>query len=155
MNTEQIMKLALKLSGFRTIPADSEVHVKGRGIRKVLVAIDVGIAELLLTRELDCDAVIAHHPAGGKARIEGCRVFQRHIEQMVDAGVPKNVAIEAIEKKFQALELQHHSDNYDQTVSAAKKMNIPLLSIHSPCDEIGRKIIVSTIKTLHHSATIS
>lgn len=148
------MKLALKLSGFRTIPADSEVHVKGREIRTVLVAIDVGISELLLARELGCDAVIAHHPVGGKARIDGYRVFQRHIEQMVEAGVPKNVAIEAVEKKFQALEVQHHSDNYDQTVSAAKIMKIPLLSIHSPCDEIGRKTIVSTIKTLNHNATV-
>ncbi len=70
------MKLALKLSGFRTILADSEVHVKGRRIRTALLAIDVGISELLLARELNCDAVIAHHPAGGKARIESYREME-------------------------------------------------------------------------------
>jgi putative NIF3 family GTP cyclohydrolase 1 type 2 len=42
--------------------------VKGRNIKKVLIAIDVGTAELMLARHLGCDAVIAHHPVGGRLR---------------------------------------------------------------------------------------
>ena len=76
------MRTALKLAHFSSVPADSEIHVKGRKLRKVLVAIDVGVGELLLARNLDCDGVIAHHPAGGKAQLEGYKVFLRHIEQM-------------------------------------------------------------------------
>jgi hypothetical protein len=137
MDTQQIMRTSLKLAGFKSIPADSEIHAKGRRIRKVLVAIDVGVAELLLARNLGCDAVIAHHPAGGKARINGYKVFLRHIDQLKEAGVPEDIAQKAVRPKLRVLELQHHPDNYDQTPSAAKKLRMPLVSIHSPCDEIG------------------
>jgi putative NIF3 family GTP cyclohydrolase 1 type 2 len=154
LDTEQIMKMAVKLSGFKSVPADSEIHVKGRNIRKVLVAIDVGVAELLLAKELGCDAVIAHHPAGGHARLYGYKVFERHIDQMVEAGVPRNVAIKAVKSKLDSLELTHHSDNYDQVPVAAKKLNMPLLSIHSPCDEMGRQVLMKTVKDFDKNGSI-
>jgi len=154
MDTQQIMRTSLKLAGFKSIPADSEVHVKGRRIRKVLVAIDVGVAELLLARNLECDAVIAHHPAGGRARIDGYKVFLRHIDQLKAAGVPEQIARQAVQPKLRVLELQHHPDNYDQTPSAAKKLRLPLVSIHSPCDEIGRKMIQNALKGLDENSTV-
>src|SRR5438876_11456145 len=154
MDAQQIMRTSLKLANFKSVPADSEVHVKGRRIRKVLVAIDVGVAELLLARNLGCDAVIAHHPAGGKARIDGYKVFLRHIDQLKEAGVPEDIARKAVQPKLRVLELQHHPDNYDQTPSAAKRLRMPLLSIHSPCDEIGRRIILKQIKTLTEQSSV-
>jgi putative NIF3 family GTP cyclohydrolase 1 type 2 len=154
MDTQQIMRTSLKLAGFKTIPADSEIHVKGRKIRKALVAIDVGVAEILLARELGCDAVIAHHPAGGSARLNGWKVFLRHIDQLKEAGVPDDVARETIKPKLRVLELQHHPDNYDQVPTAAKKLKMPLVSIHSPCDEIGRKMIQNVVKGLDKNSTV-
>ncbi len=154
MDTQQIMKTALRLAHFKTIPADSEIHVRGRRIRRVLVSIDVSVSELLLGRELNCDAVIAHHPAGGTAELEGYKVFLRHIDQMREAGVPVDVAKEAVKNKFRMLEVQHHPDNYDQTPSAAKRLGMPLLSIHSPCDEMGRRMILQSIKGLSNNATV-
>lgn len=154
MDTGQIMKTALKLSGFNKIPADSEIHVKGRRIRRVFCAIDVGIAELLLARQLECDAVISHHPAGGRARLNGYRVFARHVEQLVDGGVPGHVAEEVIRGKMQSLELAHHSDNYDQVPSAAKKIGMPLVTIHSPCDEMGRQILVRKTRGLNANTSV-
>src|SRR5438309_9655970 len=148
------MRTSLKLANFKSVPADSEVHVKGRRIRKVLVAIDVGIAELLLARNLGCNAVIAHHPAGGKARIDGYKVFLRHIDQLKEAGVPEDTARKAVQPKLRVLELQHHPDNYDQTPSAARKLRMPLVSIHSPCDEIGRKVIQHALKGLDENSTV-
>src|SRR5713101_9967113 len=154
MDTQQIMRTSLRLAGFKSVPADSEIHVKGRRIRKVLVAIDVGVAELLLARDLGCDAVIAHHPAGGRARFEGYKVFLRHIEQLKEAGVPEEVARDAVRPKLRVLELQHHPDNYDQTPSAAKKLRMPLVSIHSPCDEIGRKVIQNALKGVNENSAV-
>ncbi len=154
MDTEQIMRTALKQAGFESTPADSEIHVKGRKIRKVLVAIDVGVGELLLARSLGCDAVIAHHPAGGRARLEGYKVFQRHVEQLTEAGVPHEKAEEAVKPKYRQLEIQHHPDNYDQTPSAAKRLRMPLLSIHSPCDEVGRQIMLRTLKGFDGKGTV-
>src|SRR5467141_978388 len=154
MDTQQIMRTSLKLASFKSIPADSEIHAKGRRLRKVLVAIDVGVAELLLARDLGCDAVIAHHPAGGRARLDGYKVFLRHIDQLKAAGVPEEIARQAVQPKLRVLELQHHPDNYDQTPSAAKKLRLPLVSIHSPCDEIGRKMIQNALKGLGADSTV-
>jgi putative NIF3 family GTP cyclohydrolase 1 type 2 len=154
MDTQQIMRTTLKLSGLRSVPADSEIHVKGRKLRKILVSIDVGVGELLLARNLGCDAVIAHHPAGGKAKLEGYKVFLRHIDQLKEAGVPDDIAREAVKPKLRVLELQHHPDNYDQVPNAAKKLRMPLLSIHSPCDEIGRQMIQQALKGVDTNSTV-
>lgn len=148
------MKTALRLAHFRSIPADSEIHVKGRRLRRVLVAIDVGVGELLLAKNLDCDGVIAHHPAGGKAQLEGFKVFLRHIDQMKASGVPAEIAREAVKNKYRALDIQHHPENYDQVPNAAKKLGLPLLTIHSPCDEIGRRMIVQAVRGLDEDATV-
>src|SRR3989442_11227639 len=109
------MKTALKLAHFNSIPADSEIHVKGRKLRKVLVAIDVGVSELLLAKNLNCDGMIAHHPAGGKAQLECYKVFLRYIVQMKAARVPPNASSEAMKNKNRILNIQHHPENYDQT----------------------------------------
>ena len=148
------MKTALKLAHFNNIPADSEIHVKGRKLRRVLVSIDVGVGELLLAKELDCDGVIAHHPAGGIAQLEGYKVFLRHTEQLRAAGVPTEAAKEAVKNKYRVLDIQHHPENYDQVPSAAKKLGLPLVTIHSPCDEIGRRMMVQAIKGVGEDATV-
>jgi len=62
--------------------------------------------------------------------------------------VPAEVAREAVKNKYRVLDIQHHPENYDQVPSAAKKLGLPLLTIHSPCDEIGRRMIVQAIKEL-------
>ena len=155
LDTQQIMKTALRLAHFNSIPSDSEIHVRGRKLRKVLVSIDVGVGELLLAKALDCDGVIAHHPAGGKAQLEGYKVFLRHIDQMKSLGVPALAAKNAVKNKYHVLDVQHHPENYDQTPSAAKKLGLPLLTIHSPCDEIGRKMLVQAIRGLDHDSTVN
>ena len=155
LDTQQIMKTALRLARFSSIPADSKIHVKGRRLRKVLVSIDVGIGELLLAQGLGCDGVIAHHPAGGTALLEGYKVFMRHVDQMRAAGVPADVAREAVKNKYRTLDIQRHPENYDQTTNAAKKLGLPLVSIHSPCDEVGRLMIVQAIKGLDEDDSVS
>src|SRR6266581_8035188 len=154
LDTQQIMKTALRLAHFNSIPADSEIHIRGRRLRKLLVSIDVGVGELLLAKDLGCDGVIAHHPTGGTAQLEGYKVFLRHVEQMKAAGVPAEVAREAVKNKYRVLDIQHHPENYDQTTSAAKKLGIPLATIHSPCDEIGRRMMVQATKGLGEKATV-
>lgn len=154
LDTQQIMKTALKLAHFSSTPADSQIHVPGRRLRRVLVAIDVGVSELLLAQNLGCDGVIAHHPAGGTAQLYGYKVFLRHIEQMRAAGVPVAVARETVKNKYRVLDVQHHPENYDQVPSAAKKLGLPLLTIHSPCDEIGRRMIVEKTKSLSKDSTV-
>jgi len=140
------MKLALKMSGFKRIPSDSAIYVEGKNIRKILFGIDAGVPEILLAKQLRYDTVIAHHPQGNLAIIDHHKVFERHVEQMVEAGVPTKEAEQAICKKRDALEVENHTRNYGHAVSVARMLKMPYMNIHAPLDEIGRQRMMKQVK---------
>ena len=146
MNTEEIMDLALKLADMKTIPADSAIHVPGSNIRKVLLCVDADPAELLLAKNLGCDAVITHHPIG-KASLNFHLVFDRHVDYMLEHGVPKQKAEEAVRKLKERVALRSHTSIYTHTVAAAEKLKLPLVNIHLPCDELMRRTILAQLKS--------
>lgn len=145
MNTEEIMELALELAGLKEIPEDSAIYVSGDNIRKILFGIDAGVPELLLAKRLGYDAVIAHHPQGGSATINSHQVFKRHIQQMIVAGVPREEAEIAVKKRLQELEVETHTRNYSHAIDVAELLKIPYMNIHTPLDEVGRKIMTQQI----------
>jgi len=147
MNTEEILELALKIAGLKRVPEDSAIYVSGDNIRKVLFGIDAGVSELLLAQQLGYDAVIAHHPQGGTATINFPQVFKRHIQQMVNAGVPLKEAENAVKKKLEDLEAEAHTRNYGHAVDVAKLLKMPYMNIHTPLDEVGRKIMTEKINS--------
>ncbi len=146
MNTEDIMELSLKLARLKTIPEDSAVYVRGTRIEKVLFGIDAGVPELLLAKQLEYDAVIAHHPAGGTAITGFPEVFKRHVQQMIEAGVPRAEAERAVAKKLEQLEVEAHARNYGHSVDVARLLKMPYMNIHTPLDEIGRRIMAEQIR---------
>jgi hypothetical protein len=139
------MDIALKLSEFDTVPADSAIYVEGQQIGKILFGIDVGVPELMLAKQLGCDAAISHHPKCALPLMYSYKVFRRHIQQMVNAGVPQQAAEEAIRKKMLTLEVEQHKRNWRHTLDVAKILNIPYLNIHAPLDELGRRIMTRQI----------
>jgi putative NIF3 family GTP cyclohydrolase 1 type 2 len=139
MNTQEIMELSLKLAELQEIPEDSAIYVKGNNVKKVLFGLDIGVAELMLAKQQNYDAVIAHHPAGETATINHYNVFRRHVDQMAKAGIPKEEAEKAIQRKLGELETDAHSRNYAQVPDAAKLLKMPFMNIHTPLDEIGRR----------------
>jgi putative NIF3 family GTP cyclohydrolase 1 type 2 len=144
MDTEQIMRLALKMAGMKTVPADSGIFVRGKNVRKALFSVDVSTSELLLAKELGCDLVIAHHPIG-PAMIDFPQVVTRHVEFMVEKGVPRRVAKQATDELISKLEVRRHASNYQHVVSAAKQLGMPLMNIHLPLDQITREFLLDTI----------
>jgi len=146
VNTEEIMELSLKLAGLKEVPEDSAIYVSGSYVEKILFGIDAGVPELLFAKQLGYDAVIAHHPQGGTAVINFHQVFKRHIQQMVVAGVPREEAGKAVRKKLEQLEVQAHTRNYAHAVDVAKLLKMPYMNIHTPLDEVGRKIMSEQIK---------
>lgn len=146
MDTQRIMDTTLDLAGFTEVPADSEIHVSGDHLEKAIVAVDVDIGALLLARQLGADCVIAHHPVGGDAIIYGYRVFERHLEQMTRAGVPREVADRAVQSKMSSLAMARHIMDPDRVPKAAERLGLALLSIHSPCDEVGRRIMAERVQ---------
>ena len=145
MNTEEIMHVALSKAGMKEIPADSGIHVSGKNLRKVLFSLDVTNSELLLAKSLGCDLVIAHHPLGD-ASINFPKVLWRHLDFLLEHGVPKPVAEEAVKQLVERIEVRGHPANYLHVVSAARAMGMPLMNIHLPLDQIGRQVLLDTVK---------
>ncbi len=137
MTTEEIMSLALETSGYLRIPEDSAIFVPGKGIRRVLFGLDIGVAELQMAKALGIDLVIAHHPPA--TTTEAWKVLLRHVEFMTAAGVPEDAALAAVAEKVEALKLRGQIANYDHVPSAARLLGIPFMNIHAPLDELGRR----------------
>ena len=146
VDTEDIMQLSLDLAGLREAPEDSAIHVSGDNISNVLFGIDAGVPELLFAKEYGYDCVIAHHPQG-TAIINFHKVFRRHISQMIEAGVPKKKAEKAVLKKLKELEIQNHTRNYAHAVDFAKLLGMPYMNIHTPLDEVGRRLMTKKIQS--------
>lgn len=155
MNTEEIMELSLQLAGLKEVPDDSAIYMSGENIEKVLFGIDAGVPELLLAKQLGYDAVIAHHPQGGTAVVNFHQVFKRQIQQMIKAGVLREEAEKAVTKKLQVLEVQRHTQNYAHAVDVAKLLNMPYMNIHTPLDEVGRRIMSEQIHSrINENSTV-
>jgi putative NIF3 family GTP cyclohydrolase 1 type 2 len=140
LTTEEIMQIALDLSGVGGVPADSGVHVRGDTVRRVFATIDCDVADLLMARVLRCDTVLTHHPEG-PAMLNGWKLIALQIEQMVECGVPVARAEAAIQRRMQSVELNSHARNYARVVQAAQLLNVSLLNVHLPCDVITRRLI--------------
>ncbi len=125
------------------LPADSNIHVQGDNIHKVLIAIDVSIAELVLAKNLGCDAVIAHHPIG-ISLLNFHKVIDRHTDYMVEKGIPNDIAADATRKLKERVRIKSHANIYDQVVHAEKMLDLPLVNIHQPCDEFMRREAIGT-----------
>ena len=137
ITTEMIMDKALELAGLSTVPTDSGIWMPGKDIKKVLFGIDAGPAELQIAQQLGYDLVIAHHPPA--ATLEAWKVFLRHVDLMVAAGVPRDVAEETVKDNVEMMQLGAHARNDEHMVSVARLLGMPYMNIHTPLDEIGRQ----------------
>jgi putative NIF3 family GTP cyclohydrolase 1 type 2 len=141
VSTDEIVELALEQVGMTVLPGDSAVYVAGTGLQKILFGVDIGPAELLLARQIGCDGVIAHHPAGGDAVLRFPEVLSAHVRFMEDHGVPNDAARDAVQAMTMSAVLRAQAANYDHTPSIARLLEMPFLNIHLPLDEQGRQIM--------------
>ncbi len=153
MNTAEIMNIALELAGFDEVPGDSEIFNPGEKIRKILFGIDIWDEDLSRAKEIGMDLVISHHPPNLTPGKRFAEVIDKQIEFMVRAGVPLAVAREVIvpiREEYTFNPLRTH----DEIIALSHKLRMPLMNIHQPCDEVGRKILQSVIDNLGPDGTI-
>jgi hypothetical protein len=143
VTTERLMQIALEMAGMERMPGDCAIYYPGTRINHVLLGIDVGAAELFMARQLGYSAVVAHHPAGYAGPYWD--VYRWHVRQMVASGVPEEVAEEAVASRVEALRAAAQRENYDHAASVARLLEMPFLNIHSPLDEVGRRIMQRTV----------
>ena len=108
-------------------------------IKDLYVSIDTDTAEVLLVKELinsglNIDGILSHHPVGkGYYLLPGVIEIQR--DNWVKFGVSKTVADNLL-KKMVFEETIEAKDNQLGTENACRKLNIPLMCIHTPIDNI-------------------
>ena len=143
MTTQDILNIALQEAGLDTLPEDSGVFVEKDEVKKVLVGVDLEGTEVLLARELGCDAAISHHPHAGTAVTEFHKVMLRQIDRMVAFGVPINKAQKVLKKRVAQVDLSHHVANHDRAGSAARLLGLGYMNVHMPADLITERFVQS------------
>jgi hypothetical protein len=110
-----------------------------------MLMIDVSTADLMLAKNLGCDAVITHHPIGIAAI--NFKVIDRHIDYMKENGISENTARTSILDLKRRIEIRNHTQIYSSAIDSAKILNMPLVNIHQPCDEYAKRVILKRFKT--------
>jgi len=139
MNTQQLVDIALKLAGLDKAPEDCNIDVPGDNIKRVLAGVDMDTPELLLAKQLGYDCVATHHMRNTHADM--LKVFETHILKLEALGVPRNKSQKLMEERLEELSYAFHVANSRRTESAAKLLNMPLISIHTPSDLIGEALV--------------
>ena len=130
LDTNEILEISLDMVQWNSVPADTAVHVHGKNIKKIMLMIDVTTADLMLAKNLGCDAVVTHHP----------------IDYMKENGIPENIAKKSVLDLKKRIELRNHTQIYSSVIDSAKILNMPLVNIHQPCDEYARRVISQKIQ---------
>ena len=155
MDTTAIMALALELARQGEVPPDSGIDVPAANVRRALFGIDADSGDLLIAKQLGYDLLINHHPTGGGSQVNFPQVLAKHGIILERAGVPKEVARRAVEALLDEHESAAHARNYDHLPSEARLLGMPLMAIHNPCDEIGRRVMDETLRAgLPREATV-
>lgn len=90
MTTEEIMQIALSLSGLDEVPGDCGIVVRGENIRRILAGIDMETAEIILGKRLGYDLVLSHHPVTGPMQANFYKASDYLGELLERAGAPAN-----------------------------------------------------------------
>ena len=145
LDTDRVLEIALDMVGWNTVPADTAIHVSGKNFKKVMLMIDVTTADLMLAKNLGCDAVITHHPIGITA-VNFYKVIDRHVDYMVENGISEKIARMSVKDLKKRVEIRNHTQIYSSVIDSAKILDMPLVNIHQPCDEYAKRVISKKIK---------
>jgi len=138
MTTQKLMDIALELAGVDKMPGDCEITVPGQDIKKVIMGVDMDTPELLLAKQLGYDCVVTHHPRNTNPNM--LDLMDTHIFKLEKLGVPRNKSQKALKPRVEELGYNSHVSNSRRTESAAKLLNMPFMSLHTPADIISEKI---------------
>jgi len=114
-------------------------------VKKILTGVDIGTGEMLLAEKLDCDAVISHHPLG-LALADLSDVMHLQANVLAQYGVPINIAEGVLKERIEEVSRGIAPINHNRTVDSAKLLNINLICVHTPCDNLAADFLDKYIK---------
>ncbi|MFA5176870.1 MAG: NGG1p interacting factor NIF3 [Candidatus Omnitrophota bacterium] len=106
-------------------------------IKKILVGIDMEVAELLLADRIrqaqGLDLVLSHHPEG-KAYVLLHEVMQLQVDLLKQAGLDERIAQKFLDERKNEVERKILPQNHTRPVDAARLLNLPFMCMHTPAD---------------------
>lgn len=116
-------------------------------IKKILVGIDIGPAEILMAQEIkDIDLIISHHPMG-KALAHLADVMDLQCDVLNLYGVPINIAEGLMKKRISEVARGVNGINHQRTVDAARILKFNLMNSHTPCDNLAANFLKKQIES--------
>jgi len=132
---------------------DSGVHFDAgiKNVKRVMVGIDIDSAEMMIARYLsnhnpkkEIDLVIAHHPIG-KALADLSDVMHLQADVLEQYGVPINIAEGLMKIRIDEVSRGVNPINHFKVVNTAEMLNISLINIHTPIDNLVAKFVKTKI----------
>ncbi len=109
-------------------------------VKTILAGIDMEVGEVVLADSLrkngtQIDVILAHHPEG-RAYAKLYAVMNMQADILGKFGVPINVAESLMEQRIKEVERKLMPVNHTRAVDAARLLNIPFISLHTPSDNM-------------------
>ncbi len=126
---------------------DSRVYCgqKNTEVKKILVGIDIGVAEILMAQKLGgIDLIISHHPMG-KGLAHLADVMDLQCDVLNYYGVPINIAEGLMQPRIEEVARGINGLNHQRTVDAAKLLGANLMNAHTPCDNLAAQFLKNLI----------
>ncbi|HEX6797567.1 MAG TPA: hypothetical protein VF116_07630 [Ktedonobacterales bacterium] len=137
VTTERLMQIALEMAGMSEVPPDSRVEYAGTRISHILFGIDVGPAELFMARQLGFHAVIAQRPYAIPAHAS--RSLEWQVDKLRELGASDQQVRGFLFHDERAARLAALGANQDVMPSTARLLDMPLVTIALPLDELARR----------------
>ncbi len=129
----------------RILNGDEDTEVK-----RVMMGVNIDTGEVVLADRLNekgenIDLIIGHHPRGkGIAGLHDVMHLQKDV--LINWGVPTVVADSLMDKRIQEVKRKAKGSNYNQSLDAAKLLDIPMMSIHTPTDNLVADYLTNKVK---------
>ena len=127
---------------------DSRIYniADDKDIKKVLVGIDIGSDEILMSKQLEnIDLIIGHHPIGkGLAHLADVMELQADVYNYY--GVPINVAESLMRERISEVARGVNGVNHQRAVDAARIMKVNLMNVHTSGDNLAAKFLKKFIE---------
>lgn len=118
-------------------------------VKRILAGIDMETGEVLLAKELSkekpIDLILAHHPVG--SALAGLdEVMHLQAEVLAKYGIPINIAEGLIQIRMSEVSRGISPINHTKAIDAAKLLNLPMMCLHTPCDNLVASFLDKEIK---------
>lgn len=129
---------------------DSAIHYVSdpdKKIKKILMTMDPDGSEIILAKELGVDLIIGHHPIGvSLALLDESMQMQLYVYKSY--GMPINIIEGMMKKRMLQVARSVHVANQYLPVDTAKLLDISLMNIHSPGDNLLDRYLSDMLKRI-------